>query len=226
MGKRIVVTGVSRGLGRAICDVLAQSDHTMIGCARSEDGVSKLRNDIGPPHSFSVVDVSSVDQVDNWAQRVINKIGIPDLIWNNAGIINRNAKLWEVPPEEFQRICDVNLFGTFAIIRAFLPSMIEKRTGGIVNFSSGWGRSTSPEVAPYCATKWGIEGLTQAFASELPRDMFAVAMNPGVIHTRMLESCFGEASSSYPTPTEWARKAVPFMLSLGPDDNGSSVRAP
>jgi NAD(P)-dependent dehydrogenase (short-subunit alcohol dehydrogenase family) len=97
----------------------------------------------------------------------------------------------------------------------------------IVNFSSGWGRSTDAEVAPYCATKWAIEGLTQSLAQELPSGMAAVPLNPGIIDTDMLRSTFGgTASSSYPRPGEWAKAAVPFLLKLGPSDNGKQLTAP
>lgn len=226
MGKRIVVTGVARGLGRAMCDVLAQQDHTIIGCARSAAAIESLKSRFGPPHTFSVTDVSDPDQVAAWARQALNTVGIPDLILNNAGLINANANLWEVPPEEFRAVCEVNLLGTYVVIRAFLPAMLEQGSGGIVNFSSTWGHSTSPEVAPYCATKWGIEGLTQALAQELPSGMFAVAFNPGVINTDMLQSCFGASAAAYPSAEEWARQAVPFLLNLDVTDNGTSVRAP
>ena len=96
----------------------------------------------------------------------------------------------------------------------------------IVNFSSGWGRSTSPEVAPYCASKWAIEGLSQALAQELPPGLAAVALNPGIINTDMLQRCFGPGASAYPTADEWAKKAVPFLANLGASDNGRSLTAP
>ena len=79
--------------------------------------------------------------------------------------------------------------------------------------------TAAAEVAPYCATKWGIEGLTRALAEELPRGMAAVPLNPGIIHTAMLQSCFGEAAGSFPDPQQWARQAVPMLLGLGPKDN-------
>ena len=96
----------------------------------------------------------------------------------------------------------------------------------IVNFSSAWGRSTSPEVAPYCCTKWGVEGLTRALAQELPAGLAAIPLNPGIIDTDMLRSCFGEDASSYPSATEWAKTAVPFLLALTPADNGQPLTAP
>ena len=104
--------------------------------------------------------------------------------------------------------------------------MIGRGSGVIVNFSSGWGRSTDAEVAPYCATKWAIEGLTQALAQELPGGMAAIALNPGIVNTDMLQSCFGGSASAYPTAGEWSKKAVPFLLGLGPKDNGRPLSAP
>jgi NAD(P)-dependent dehydrogenase (short-subunit alcohol dehydrogenase family) len=112
------------------------------------------------------------------------------------------------------------------VIRHFVPAMIKRERGVIVNFSSGWGRSTDAEVAPYCASKWAIEGLTQAFAQELPAGLAAVALNPGIINTEMLRSCFGGSASGYPSPAEWAKGAVPFLLKLGPGDNGKQLTAP
>ena len=93
----------------------------------------------------------------------------------------------------------------------------------IINFSSGWGRSASPEVAPYCATKWAIEGLTQSLAQELSSGMAAIPVNPGVINTDMLRSCFGPSAADFQNPDEWAQVAVPFFLNLGPSHNGRAM---
>ena len=109
------------------------------------------------------------------------------------------------------------------MIRHFVPAMISAGSGVVVNFSSGWGRSTSPDVAPYCATKWAIEGLTQALADELPSGMAAVPLNPGVIHTDMLDSCFGASAASYPSPETWAKRAVPFILGITTKDSGQPL---
>lgn len=100
--------------------------------------------------------------------------------------------------------------------------MIDAGRGVVVNFSSSWGRSTSAEVAPYCMTKWGVEGLTGALASEFPWGLAAVAVNPGVIATDMLRRCWGPAADAYESPDSWARSAVHFLLKLGPRDNGRS----
>jgi NAD(P)-dependent dehydrogenase (short-subunit alcohol dehydrogenase family) len=172
------------------------------------------------------VDVANDNQVQVWAKQVLREHGTPDLLLNNAAVINRNANLWDVPVDDFSRVVDVNIKGVTNVIRHFVPAMIARGGGVIVNFSSGWGRSTSREVAPYCATKWAIEGLTRALAQELPKGMAAVPLNPGVIDTDMLRSCFGGDAASYPTPARWAERAVPFLLALGPKDNGRSLAVP
>jgi NAD(P)-dependent dehydrogenase (short-subunit alcohol dehydrogenase family) len=224
--RNVLITGVSRGLGRAMVEQLIALGHHVAGCARSAAAIDALRQRYGPPHRFDVVDVSNDQQVGQWRDVVRADGAVPDLLLNSAAIINQNATLWEVPPDEFSRVVDINIKGVYHVIRHFVPAMVKRRRGVIVNFSSTWGRSTSPQEAPYCATKWAIEGLTRALASELPRGMAAVALNPGVIHTAMLETCFGRGAAAYGKPDAWAANAIPFLLNLGPDDNGSAATAP
>lgn len=225
-GRRIVITGAGRGLGRAMTAGFAALGHRVIGCSRQREHAESLRKEFGPPHRFDVLDVTDDAAVGRWAKEVLADGGPPDLLLNNAAVVNQNAVLWEVPPDEFARVIDVNINGIFHVLRHFVPAMVGAKCGVIVNFSSGWGRSTSPEVAPYCATKYAVEGLTLALAQELPEGMCAVPLNPGIIHTDMLQSCFGENAADYPTPEKWARKAVPFLLGLGPQDNGKSLSVP
>jgi NAD(P)-dependent dehydrogenase (short-subunit alcohol dehydrogenase family) len=225
-GRTVVLTGVTRGLGHALAACLAVQGHRVAGCGRSRMKLEELRASLGEPHRFDLVNVASAIQVETWAEKVLESHGPPDLLINNAGVINANAPLWEVPEEEFGLVVDVNLKGTYHVIRNFLPAMLERGSGVVVNFSSGWGRSTAAELAPYCATKWAIEGLTRSLAEELPRGLAAVAVNPGVIHTEMLESSYGKSARSYPGPEKWAERATPFLLSLGPEHNGKSLSVP
>jgi NAD(P)-dependent dehydrogenase (short-subunit alcohol dehydrogenase family) len=225
-GKVILITGVTRGLGRAMVNEFAQLGHTVLGCGRSAKEMEKLRREFPKPHDFQPVDVSSDEQVKAWAGAVLASNGPPDLLLNNAGVINRNAPLWKVSASEFNQVVDVNLKGVANVIRHFVPAMVQRKRGVVVNLSSGWGRSTNAEVAPYCATKWAIEGLTQSLAQELPSGMAAIPLNPGIVNTDMLRSCFGDSASSYPSPEEWARIAVPFLLKLGPDDSGKQLTVP
>jgi len=221
--KLIVITGATRGLGRALVAQFATAGHTVIGCGRSRGHVAELKHTFGPPHEFAALDVRDAPAVQWWAQETIGRHGPPDLLVNNAALMNTSAPLWEVPVEEFADVIDVNVKGVFHAIRAFVPAMVARKAGVIVNLSSGWGRSTSPEVAPYCATKYAVEGLTLALAQELPRGMAAVPLNPGVIDTDMLRQAWADGASAYPKASEWAARAAPFLLGLGPKDNGRSL---
>ncbi len=217
---KIVITGVTKGLGRALVEEFLRGGHTVIGCGRSGEAIFDLRMAHQEPHDFSVVDVALDNKVAIWAAKVLENDTPPDLLINNAGVMNTTKPLWEIDDREFTKVVDVNLRGTANMIRHFVPAMVARKKGVIVNFSSGWGRSTSPEVAPYCATKYAIEGLTAALAQELPEGMAAVALNPGVIDTDMLRSCWAEGAANYPKAEAWAKVAAPFILKIGPKDNG------
>ena len=193
------------------------------GGARNEDALAELQQDMQTDYFFDRLDVTIPEQVENFARSVKDKFGPPDLLVNNAGLINRNANLMDVSPDEFASVLAVNLGGIHNMIRSFLPMMQDAGRGIIANFSSYWGQSTAPEVAPYCATKWGVEGLTRSLAQELPSGLGAVAFNPGVINTDMLRSNFGEQALGYESPNEWAEHAVDKLQGLTPADSGKTV---
>ena len=222
----ILITGASRGLGRALVQGFAARGHRITGCARSEVLMTELQEQLGEPHHFSAVDVSDDRAVASYAEKMLSEVGTPDLLINGAAIINRNAPLWEISAAEIDDMLSINIAGTANVIRHFTPAMIERGSGVIVNFSSGWGRSTSPDVAPYCATKWAIEGLTEALAQELPQGLATVAFNPGIVDTNMLRSCFGEGAGQHESPEQWSESAVPFLEALGPSHNGRALTCP
>ena len=197
----------------------------LCGCGRNQEAVDELRKNYTDNAFFAAVDVSDDTQVAEFCIAA-EKFGAPDLLINNAAVVNENAPLWEVSAKEFDLLTAVNINGTANMIRHTTPRMLERGSGVMVNYSSGWGRSTSPEVAPYCATKWAIEGLTQALSQELPRGLAAVALNPGIINTPMLQTSFGEQAGQYRTAEQWASTAAPFLLSLNASHNGLAVTAP
>jgi NAD(P)-dependent dehydrogenase (short-subunit alcohol dehydrogenase family) len=219
----IVITGVTRGLGRALAEWYIANGHTVAGCGRSGPAIFDFRFTHPEPHSFDAVDVTLPVKVNLWSERVLGAMGAPDILINNAALMNTPAPLWKVSAEEMSKVVGVNILGVANVIRAFAPAMIERGSGVIVNLSSGWGRSVSPEVAPYCATKWAIEGMTKALAEELPKGMAAVPLNPGIIDTDMLRASFGDSAASYPKADAWAKTAGPYILGLGAKDNGRSL---
>lgn len=220
---KIVITGVTRGLGLALAKKFMALGHTVIGCGRSGTEIFDLRMDHGAPHDFMVCDVALDSKVALWAAKVLEHDAAPDILINNAGVMNPLGPLWEQSDREFTKIVDVNVRGVANVIRHFVPAMVAKKKGVIVNLSSGWGRSVARDVAPYCGTKWAIEGLTKALAEELPAGMAAVPLNPGVIDTDMLRACWADGAGSYPKAAAWVETAAPFILGLGAKDNGKSL---
>jgi len=192
------------------------------GGARNHKDLEVLKNELNGDHFIDFLDVTDPGGVQSFANRVEKVLGIPNLLVNNAGLINRNAVLTEISPEEFSSVLEVNLGGIHNMIRSFVPKMIKQGHGIIANFSSYWGQSTAPDVAPYCASKWGVEGLTRSLAQELPKGLAAIAFNPGVINTDMLQSTFGSQANAYPTPQQWASEAVTRLIHLSTEDNGNT----
>jgi len=223
--RKILITGISRGLGRALAEFYIAAGYRIFGCARSESAVSELQANY-PEQHFSVVDIAQDKDVARWSAEILGKSGAPDLLINNAGLMCRTTPLWEHSDEEFTRLLDANIRGVANIIRHFVPAMVEEHDGVIVNFSSGRGRTVAAGVAPYCATKWAIEGLTRALAEELPEGMAAVTLNPGIIDTDMLRRRWGEQAGEYQIPADWAKTAAPFILQISAKDNGQPLTTP
>lgn len=144
----VLVTGVTRGLGRAMANRLIEAGQTVVGCGTSADRIADLQREHPAPHQFSVVDVADDAAVARWARCLLERGLVPDLLLNNAAIINANAPLWEIDHADLSRLLAVNIGGVANVIRHFVPAMVERGRGVIVNFSSGWGRSAAPEVAP------------------------------------------------------------------------------
>ena len=223
MSKLVCISGCSKGLGRAMAIEFHKQGWKVAGGARNEEALGNLKEEIGGSCFFQAFDVSKSEEVENFAQSVEENLGVPDLLVNSAGIINKNAPLTQISPEEFASVLSINLGGIHNMIRSFVPRMEKQGHGIIANFSSYWGQSTSPEVAPYCASKWGVEGLTRSLAQELPAGLATVAFNPGIIDTDMLRSCFGEGASSHEQPSNWAKHAVDRLLRIGLSDNGQTI---
>ena len=219
----IVITGATRGLGRALTEGFIDLGYLVAGCGTKPELVAELTKQFPGRHRFSTVDVTNSIAVETWASETISALGAPQILINNAGVINRTSPLWELSADETAKVIQVNVIGTANVIGTFVPAMIKAGKGTIVNLSSGWGRSVDAGEAPYCASKWAIEGLTKALAEELPEGLAAVPLSPGIVDTDMLRICWSGEAKNFPSPQQWAKKAVPFILKLGPKDTGKSL---
>lgn len=222
MRKSIAITGTSRGLGQALAARFEKLGHRVVGGGRTKSA------QLSPPvcGSYYELDVTDPDSQGSWWDSVESECGgLPDIVIANAALINVGAPLWDVPIEEFRKVVDVNINGVYLTFHQFLNRWMrsDRKEAVLIALSSGWGRSTSPEVAPYCATKWAVEGLVKALSQELPPGLAAVALNPGIIDTEMLRSCFGTGASHYSKPQDWAVSAADQILSFGLSNNGESA---
>ena len=125
--KTVLITGTTRGLGRAMVDEFVRLGHVVLGCGRTKREVDQLRKKYSAPHDFYMVDVSNDEEVKSWASLLLNLHGAPDLVVNNAAIINKNARLWEISAREFAQVIDINLKGTANVIRHFAPEMVRRQ---------------------------------------------------------------------------------------------------
>ena len=217
----IVITGVSRGLGRALLEPLISAGHIIAGCARRAEPIQQLRSMFGSPHCFETVDVAQESEVRSWSESILESLGPPDLLINNAALINANAPLWEVPTDEFSKVIDVNIKGIFHVTKAFLPAMIVRATGrdresqlrlgaeclggrrAVLRDQMG-GRRIDSESRPGAARRH----CSRSGQSRHHRHRNAAKL------LRLRRKCLPE-----PRPVV-ATCAVPFLLSLSQKDNG------
>lgn len=203
-GIKALVTGTSRGIGAALLGALGEEGCEVTGVSRGGSGAC---------------DISDPEQV----AALYRRTGPVDLLINNAGVIHEPATLVDLPLEEWHRLFATNVFGTVAMLRAYLPAMNERRAGAVLNVSSTWGRVGAGHQSPYCATKFAVEGLSQAVAQEVARGVAVVAVNPGVVATEMLATCFQGDVSGYTPPADCAASFVRMLQRLDASWNGRSV---
>lgn len=184
-GKYALVTGGSRGIGRAITLGLARQGATVMACYRNGgeavDSLDKELEQIGGDHRLVSADVAAPEEVDELTEECREHFGALDVVVNNAGVTSR-APIAQLPLAEWRRVVDTNLTGVFLVTQKALPLM---RSGGsIVNIGSRAASAGMPASSHYTATKAGLVGLTRSLAKELgPRGIRVNVVAPGVIDT-------------------------------------------
>ena len=180
-----LVTGGARGIGEAICRVLAKAGHTVVVTDISTDGAKALAKELGG-HAYEM-DVTSAESVNTAADQITKEVGVPTILVNNAGWDNLMPFL--ETDEAFQdKVIAINYTGPVRVCRAFLPAMIEAGGGRIVNIASDAGRIGSALEAIYSGTKGGLIAFSKTLAREFARNQITVnTVCPGITNTPLIQ---------------------------------------
>jgi 3-oxoacyl-[acyl-carrier protein] reductase len=218
-----VITGASRGIGRAAALALAKRGLDVALLARTE---SDLASVAAASSSYDVkvlplrCDVTVAAEVNAAAARVLEVFGAPEVVVNNAGMIRR-AAVHEMSEQDFRLVLDTNLTGTFLVTRAFLPAMLKRGRGRMLQLASISATLGSPLASAYCAAKWGVVGFTKSLAEELRgTGLLAMSILPGSVDTSMLD---GSGFSPQMTAEDVASTIVYAALDAPSAMNGSSL---
>ena len=184
-----LITGANSGIGRGAAVDLAAKGWTVYGSMRSLDKGEKLAAqaaEAGVEVHPVVCDVTDTDSVDRAVASVTEAAGQIDVLINNAGV-GGNGVVEEAPLELYQEVMDVNLYGVIRCVKAVLPQMRARRSGSIVNISSVTGQVAAIAQAPYVASKWAVEGLSESLAQDVaPFGIRVAIVEPGIVRTAIL----------------------------------------
>ncbi len=222
-----LVTGASRGIGRALARHLAGLGAHLHLTARSAQDLAEVAQACqrrGARVAHTPGDVGVAADATRMIGDALAAHGHIDVLVNNAAVLTQPAPIAQSRIADWEEVLRVNVLGCIHMIRAVLPTMQRRRAGAIVNLSSGWGRVGEAGVAPYCASKFAVEGLTQSLAAEVAESgLTAVALNPGIVNTEMLKAAWPQAAQQYPGPDSLAAAWTRLFEELGPELNGRSL---
>lgn len=187
-GKIALVTGASRGIGRAIAELLVERGATVIGTATSETGAAAISDYLGDKGRGLALNVTDVESIEATLKTINDEFGAIDVLVNNAGITRDNL-LMRMKDDEWNDIIDTNLTPIYRMSKAVLRGMMKKRAGRIINVGSVVGTMGNAGQANYAAAKAGVIGFTKSMAREVAsRGVTVNTVSPGFIETDMTKA--------------------------------------
>jgi NAD(P)-dependent dehydrogenase (short-subunit alcohol dehydrogenase family) len=224
--KVAVVTGSGRGIGRAIALAYAREGADLVLAARSLEALQETRaavEALGRKALVVPTDIRHEENVRKLAEQALEHFGRVDILVNNSGIAGPTARLWEIAPAEWEETFAVNVTGTYLCCRAFLPSMIERRSGCIVIIGSMTGRRPLFGRTPYAASKMALLGLVRTLAWEIgPYGIRVNVISPGPVEGERIEWVLRTQAQARGISVDEARRQFTSSSPLGrliPPDN-------
>jgi NAD(P)-dependent dehydrogenase (short-subunit alcohol dehydrogenase family) len=229
-GKVALVTGGSKGIGRAIAKAYAGEGAKVFICARGETELKRTAAEIRPSGgeiSYAVVDLADPGDIERLVQRVQETYGTVHVLVNNASLLGPRVPILQYPLDAWEEVLRVNLTAVFLLSREVAAIMMRNKQGSIINVSSGVGRTGKARWGAYAVSKFGVEGFTQVLADELKGDGIRVnAVNPAGTRTAMRAAAYPEEDPlSLPTPDEITGVFVYLASDDSRDVTGKSLDA-
>jgi NAD(P)-dependent dehydrogenase (short-subunit alcohol dehydrogenase family) len=230
----VLVTGSGRGIGREIAVLLAAKGLNVIVCSRTQTEIDNVLREIKSLEGGKAMgkrrDVSIASDVNNLVEEVLKKYGRIDVLINNAGI-SYVKKLIDTTEKEWDQTLDINLKGPFLLCKASVPHMMKNNLGVIINVSSGAGKVGFEDISAYCASKFGLMGLTESLTWEVANyNIRVMTICPGEVATKMQEnvdsSYYQSNKDNMIQPKTVAEKIVEMVFDYNKYRNGISVDLP
>jgi len=226
-GHVAIITGASRGIGKAIAIALGNEGASVVVAARSKKELENVAQEIyqaGSKSKAVVTDVRKNIELKNLYKKTIQEFGRVDILINNAGIGMRKP-FTEVSESDWDNMIQTNLNSVYTLTNLVLPKMIEQNKGVIINISSGAGKQGFPLLSAYCATKFAVNGLTQSIAKEVNNCHVRVySVSPGGVNTDMHRNSFPEHDlTKLLKPEEVANKVLKLCTPSCSTKSGSIV---
>jgi NAD(P)-dependent dehydrogenase (short-subunit alcohol dehydrogenase family) len=196
LNRRAIITGASRGLGRALALRFAQEGAAVAICSRNQSAIETVKDEILANDQDARVlarecDIANPEQVSGFVEAIKDHFGGIDILVNNAGMLGPRVPIAEYPTREWELVVQSNLNGTFYMTNAVVPVMIKQQSGAILNVTSSVGKTGRARWGAYAVSKFAIEGLTQVLAEELkPHNITVNSVNPGSLATEMRRQAY------------------------------------
>ncbi|HEX6710248.1 MAG TPA: SDR family NAD(P)-dependent oxidoreductase [Rubrobacter sp.] len=216
--KVTLITGASQGLGKALALAFANEGAQVVVNARSEESIRPVAEEVestGTEVLAVAADVSKSADVERMVDETVERFGRIDVLVNNAGLLGPRVRIEEYPEDEWRKVINANLTGTFLVSKAAIPHVPEG--GSIINVVSGVSVEGRAEWGAYSVSKFGVEGLTQILAAELAdRSVRANAVDPGGMRTQMRAAAYPEED---PTTRITPEENTAVFLYLASDES-------